>query len=310
MGMKTANIKKFTRILYLLHKLEGGSINLAVEAKELGFSVRTLERDIQEIDQAGFPVTNMGAGRYSLMEGFSLQKLSLSARDEALLKLLGQLANSLGPQWAGSYQRLLKKTARPAGKEIYFVKMPRMYHNIQPAQLNTLEQAILKHQFINLYYQSAAKRVWCNHIKPLKIALFDGFWYLITLNDVNTYMKFSLGKIIKVLPQKEYFKPLEIAAKLQESPNIWFDTQADLEIKCLVSAAVASYFKEVEFLPHQKIEKQTEGGDLVISCKTANIMQVLPQIKHWLPHIQVLEPASLQNQLNQQLLHYLQGQKK
>lgn len=307
MNMKTANIKKFTRILYLLHKLEGGSINLTVEAKELGFSVRTLERDIQEIDQAGFPLTNAGAGRYSLVEGFSLQKLSLSARDEALLKLLGQLAYSLGPQWADSYQRLLKKTARPAGKDIYFVKMPRMYHNLSPHLLTQLEQAILKHQYINLYYQSPAKRVWCNHVKPLKIALFDGFWYLITLNNVNTYMKFSLGKIIKVLAQNERFKPLDISARLEQSPNIWFDSQANLEIKCLVSAQAARYFKEVEFLPQQKIEAQTPAGEIIVSCKTANFMQVLPQIKRWLPYIRVLEPAALQQQLNQELQHYLQG---
>ena len=44
------------RILYLLAKLQRGSVNLAVEARELGFSVRTLQRDILFIEEACFPI--------------------------------------------------------------------------------------------------------------------------------------------------------------------------------------------------------------------------------------------------------------
>ena len=40
--IKPATLHKFTRILYLLNKLDKGRITLTQEAKELGFSVRTL----------------------------------------------------------------------------------------------------------------------------------------------------------------------------------------------------------------------------------------------------------------------------
>ncbi|WP_428059373.1 hypothetical protein [Candidatus Avelusimicrobium faecicola] len=54
--IKSATLHKFTRILYLLNKLDRGRITLTQEAKELGFSARTLQRDLHEIECAGFPL--------------------------------------------------------------------------------------------------------------------------------------------------------------------------------------------------------------------------------------------------------------
>ncbi len=54
--IKSATLHKFTCILYLLNKLDRGRITLTQEAKELGFSARTLQRDLHEIECAGFPL--------------------------------------------------------------------------------------------------------------------------------------------------------------------------------------------------------------------------------------------------------------
>ena len=47
--IKSATLHKFTCILYLLNKLDRGRITLTQEAKELGFSARTLQRDLSLI---------------------------------------------------------------------------------------------------------------------------------------------------------------------------------------------------------------------------------------------------------------------
>lgn len=304
--MKKNNIKKFTRILSLLYQLETGRVNLRFQAKELGFSQRTLERDMHEIEAAGFPLIETSPGCYRFLEGISLKKLPLSARDNALFHLMGQLAESLGPQWIESFHRLRDCTARPEGKDCYFVKIPRMRpRTISPRILEPLEQAILTHKSIDIYYQTPERKVTCRQLRPLKIALFDGFWYLITLNTVNTYMKFSLDKILKVCLKKDSFKPVFIEDKLNQSPNIWFDQEAHLKVKLKVGLPVARYFQEVEFLPEQNIEQTLPDGSLIISCKTANYMQLLPTIKRWLPYIEVLAPKELNKQLKEELKAYL-----
>lgn len=304
--IKPATLHKFTRILYLLNKLDQGRITLTQEAKELGFSVRTLQRDLHEIERTGFPLVALSVGIYSFAEGFSLSKMPLSARDKALLSLTGQLAESLGPNWHASFKRLASNSVRPNPQDIYFIKMPRMWHSISPAILEKLEQAILKHHYIDVYYNSQTKHAWSRQVRPLTIALFDGFWYLITLNSWNTLMKFSLGRIEQVRTHSQTFAPIAIDDKLASSPNIWFDTEQNLEIKLKIAPPIAGYFKEVEFFPYQKIEKNYKDGSLLISCKTANFMQVLPQIQRWLPHIEVISPHELARTLHEQLENYLQ----
>ena len=303
--LKSASLHKFTRILYLLNKLNNGRVTLAQEAKRLGFSARTLQRDLREIERAGFPVAEIAPGRYGFAEGFSLGRMTLSARDKALLNLTGQLAESLGPDWQASFKRLSEQAVRPASESVYFIKMPRMWHNISPAVLEALEHAILKRNYIDIYYSSRTATAWSRGLRPLKIALFDGFWYLITLNDVNTFMKFSLGRIRQISTHAQNFAPVSLEEKLAKSPNIWFDGEQNLEIKLKVSKPIAEYFKEVEFFPFQKIEKEYKDGSLLISCRTANFMQVLPQIQRWLPHIEVIGPWELSHILQEQLKNYL-----
>lgn len=305
--IKPATLHKFTRILYLLNKLDKGRITLTQEAKELGFSVRTLQRDLREIERAGFPLSEVAVGRYGFAEGFSLGKMPLSARDKALLGLVGQLAQSLGPNWQASFKRLTSQLALPALQDVYFLKMPRMWHSISSTVVEKLEQAVLKHQYIDVYYTSQTKRAWSRRIRPLKITLFDGFWYLIALNNWNVFMKFSLGRIEKINTRSDTFAPVNINDKLAASPNIWFDTEQNIKIKLEVAKPVAGYFKEVEFFPYQKIEKENKDGSLLISCRTANFMQVLPQIQRWLPHIRVVGPSELEKLLTDQLSAYLKS---
>ena len=304
---KPATLHKFTRILYLLNKLDTGCVILSRQARELGFSARTLQRDLHEIDRAGFPLVEIVPGRYRFVEGFSLKKMPLSARDRALLTLTGQLAHSLGPDWQASFKRLAQQSIRPDSREIYFLKMPRMWSHISHTILDKLEQAILKKQYIDVYYTSQSKRAWSRQLRPLKIALFDGFWYLITLNSWNTFMKFSLGRIEQVRTHTQTFTPIDIDEKLQKSPNIWFDTEQKLEIKLKIAKPAAGYFKEVEFFPYQKIEKENKDGSLIISCRTANFMQILPQIQRWIPHIRICAPKELAEALDKQLKQYLQN---
>ena len=259
---------------------------------------------MHEIERAGFPLAEISAGRYGFVQGFSLRKMPLSARDKALLALTGQLAESLGPNWQASFKRIIDQSVRPNPQDVYFIKMPRMWRSISPAILEKLEQAILKHQYIDVYYKSQTKRAWSRQVRPLKIAL-DGFWYLITINSWNTFMKFSLGRIEQVRTHTQTFAPVAIDDKLAQSPNIWFDSEQNVEIKLKVLSPVAGYFKEVEFFPYQKIEEELKDGSLLISCKTANLMQVLPQIQRWLPHIQVMSPRKLAQTLHKQLGNYL-----
>ena len=74
---------KITRLLYELNTLDKGPVCLADMADELGVSLRTLQRDMNTIQEADFPLYCPRAGEYAFMEGFSLEKAQMVLSDFA-----------------------------------------------------------------------------------------------------------------------------------------------------------------------------------------------------------------------------------
>ena len=138
----------------------------------------------------------------------------------------------------------------------------------------------------------------------------EGFWYLLALTNTNKLLKFRLEKITTATPlQKSFQYNKNIEKILRESPNIWFETNRPLEVTLEISSECANYFKHKVYFPLQQVEKELKDGRLILSCKAAKEAEILPTILHWLPHIKVLSPLSLQKQLKEVLSTYLEMMK-
>ena len=85
----------------------------------------------------------------------------------------------------------------------------------------SLASAIENKEMINFTYNNYKFRV-----KPLKIANFDGFWYLLCLdtNKDDKFKKFHLKSIknLTILNEK-FINTKDIEAKLKNANSIWFD---------------------------------------------------------------------------------------
>ncbi|WP_083759834.1 HTH domain-containing protein [Elusimicrobium minutum] len=60
---KEQDIKRLTRIVKLLNILSSGKLVVAEVAMELNVSVRTIQRDIRTIEDAGFPIYDEKPGQ-------------------------------------------------------------------------------------------------------------------------------------------------------------------------------------------------------------------------------------------------------
>ena len=72
-----------------------------------------------------------------------------------------------------------------------------------------------------------------------------------------------------------------------------------------MNAQVAGYFKRRKLLPHQEIDSELDGGDLVVSTNVAHADELLPIVRYWIPHVRILEPLEFQSQLEGGLANYL-----
>ena len=85
---------KLTRVLYELNELDKGQIRVKDMARETGVSVRTIERDMNDIEDANFSLWNPEPGVWAFIEGVSLEKMQLTSIEASILVLMSDVAGS------------------------------------------------------------------------------------------------------------------------------------------------------------------------------------------------------------------------
>ena len=99
---------------------------------------------------------------------------------------------------------------------------------------------------------------------------------------------------------------LLIEYDLANSDGIWLGSDRQ-RVLIQVSSQVAAFFRRRNLLPNQVIEQETPGGDILISTTVAQAEEVLPIIRYWIPHVRILEPIAMQQQLEETLASYLEA---
>ena len=129
-------------------------------------------------------------------------------------------------------------------------------------------------------------------VEPYKLVNHKGIWYLAAW-DVDRLKSFSVTKIDALLTDESTFQPRRhIDAELARSDSVWLGAPRQ-RVVLRVSSQVADYFKRRQLIPNQLIEKELEGGDILVSTTVVSADEVLPVIRYWIPHvrIQVLAPT-------------------
>jgi predicted DNA-binding transcriptional regulator YafY len=143
-------------------------------------------------------------------------------------------------------------------------------------------------------------------VAPYKLVNIKGIWYLAG-RDGEKLKTFSFAKIERVRMLESRFEAdPELEKKLVEEDGIWLGEERR-EIVLKVSAEVAGYFKRRKLIANQVIEKELEDGGLIVSAKVGHVNQVLPIVRYWIPHLRVISPEGLQEELEQELKRYVQS---
>lgn len=299
---------KLTRLLYELNALDKGAIRLKDMAEEVGVAVRTLQRDMNEIEDANFPLWNPEPGVYAFIEGFSLERMQLSSAEASILVVMSDIASSLGGNFGQSFEALKLRLTESTQNNPFFIKMTPGEQYKQTPITRTLEDSIRAREWVTVCYKGGKQA--CYALRPLKLLWSEGFWYLLSLTDDDKLLKFRLEKISSAKEMGKFFKyDKNIDKILKESTNVWFEKERPLAVQLEVSAECAHFFKQKNYFPLQKLEKELKDGRVVISCKAAKEEEILPTILHWLPHIKVVSPATLHARVKDVLNDYLRSAK-
>jgi predicted DNA-binding transcriptional regulator YafY len=298
------------RILHgLIASIKGRSA--AELAGELGCHQRTVYRDLEALQMAGFPLYTEqvdGKTKWSLLDApkhqmplplnltelmalyFSrnmLKGLEGTALFESLSTLFEKVKATLPAEYIGYLDKLAQSLE--VGPRAY-----KPYRRFQEtlARVNeaTQEQRHVTMDYWSMRRQSLTRR----RVAPYKVWFYDETFYMIGYCELRQAVRlFAVDRIAR----------LEILDSRFELPR-GFDAQAlmrasfgvfqgePVQVRIRFSKQVAGYVQEKIWHPTQMLESQPDGG-LIFSAEVAGIEEIKFWVLKWGAGATVLEPDAL-----------------
>ena len=285
------------RLAQILVKLnQGEKLDPYLLADEFGVNLRTIQRDLN-VRFAYLPLQKSD-GRYHLDPAF-LGKLS--TKDiERFAGLAG--VGGLFPALSDDFLRDIFDTRIQAA----LLVKGHHYENLagKESLFRELEKAIIARQQVAFDYLKTAGKKAYPALSPYKLINNKGIWYVAAL-DGEKLKSFSFSKIERLRTLETSFTwDQRIDKQLAEEDGIWLSEEKQ-EVVLKVSSEVASYFKRRRLSANQVIEKELEDGGLIVSAKVGHPNQILPIVRYWIPHIRIISPETLQDEMEIGLAEYL-----
>ena len=262
-------------------------------ADALGLNVRTIQRDLNEI------LAFNGAVKKGRLWSVDKSEFDPNDENQIVLSVLDKMAKNVGAEFYSKAHGLLKGISEGLNHPIFVSLSAEKLEKKDIELIENLESVIASRNEIELLYFSKTHR-----LSPIKIALFDGFWYLLTMAG-EKLKKFHLKSIkeIKILPSK--FKIDEsLENRIKSANSAWFDPEKSFIVRLWIDKVVKKYF-ERKPLSNQQIMCENEDGSIEIEVQVTHIMEIKPLVFYYLPHIKVIEPSSLADDILAEMERYI-----
>lgn len=286
-------IDKLLKLLVLLR--EKNKVSTMKLSRELGTTTRSIQRYIELLRKAGFPVVSGGdRGTYALSKEFTLDYLS----DEecAAILLFRDISEKIGSPLKEASQKLLNKVLEGRSGPI-FLGIPGPEGIDNPETFKKLLKTILEGKMISFTY--TVDSPYTVEVKPYKMAFFTGFWYLVgeevTTGELRSY---ALDKIEELKIGRQRFQmPRNVDRIVAESFNPWIRAKKGLRVVIETDPGISQYFLRKKLFPTQKIIEKKNDGSLVVEFMVGAIEELEFFLKQWIPYIKVIEPRDFSRRL-------------
>ncbi len=312
--------KRYTEIVRQWNILRAigsaADVTIGSLATEHSVSTRTIRRDLDALQTAGFPLYDEpspgGPTRWRL-SGQPLQKLTGtsftfpelcafyanrtrlgaiggSPIDADLHSALQKVGRALSPHMKAYLDKLSGVLTCKPGP----APLGRTGASAHSAFVETLARATVEHRRVDMDYHSfASRRVKTYRIEPHRLTFAGGGLYLYAFVTAYKQMRtFALQRIRKLKVLEETFTPGEIPEEPYVNSLGAYSGGRVQEVEILFLPRVAPYVEEREWHPSQQMTRNDDGS-VVLRMRIA----VDPPLRCWVlgfgHHARVLKPSSL-----------------
>ncbi|MFA6289837.1 MAG: YafY family protein [Opitutaceae bacterium] len=303
------------RLVGMVMHLQGRRVVRAEElAEHYGISLRTVYRDIAALGEAGVPVVGEAGVGYSLVKGYHLPPLMLTAEEAAALFTGGELAKkftdgSLNAAVDGALAKL--RAILPAERKDHLEHLARgtVIANIPvapsagegggPACLATVQQAVARRRVLAMSYRAREKTAdTVREVEALGILFYGGNWYLVAWCRLRRDLRhFRVDRIRDIELRAETFggregfslgRHIEEYARQGDSfpARVWFAQEAQERARTESYATL--------------VEERERGGGAEFSLMTWSYDWLARWLLSFGDRAEALEPAKLRDLVRRQ----------
>jgi predicted DNA-binding transcriptional regulator YafY len=290
--------KQLYRILDLVKRLCTHEVlHVSKISKTYNVSSRTLSRDMQKIAKV-FPLEN-NHGKWRLhKEHFYTFTNNLNHT------LISSFAKNIDIEIA-----CLDKS----NSSMHEVEFAIEYHKLPKELGEKIIDALHKEVQCSFTYVKSTKSTSQRQVDPIRLYTEKSRWYLIARDYKDDKVKtFLLSNIQQFKITKKSItltKAMQIEA--DNIKNVW---SSGLDKKTLVKLHVkpkaSPYIEDIKLHHTQEIIDRHYDGGLEVHCTITHKLEILPSIKSWLPHVHIIEPKWLEEDLMKDLDSYRDENKK
>jgi len=285
-------------------------------AEELGVGEKTIRRDLETFQTVGFPlvetVEQFGRKKWHI-DPAKTQPGMCFAFDEAISLYLGRrfLEPLAGTVFWEAAQRAFRKIHASLGKGAlkYVDQFATMFHQTMVGVsdyskkadlIDNLMVAIEERRAVFITYQSLrATEPVTYDIYPYGLTYHRGSLYLIghaPQHDAIRHWKVDRIEAAK-LEELRFNRPedFDLQAHFAKSFGV-FHGDGEIHVKVRFSPTVARYVQESTWHASQKLTKEKDGG-LLAEFDLGDTEEIMRWILSFGRHAEVIEPASLANQM-------------
>ena len=147
------------------------------------------------------------------------------------------------------------------------------------------------------------------HVQPLKIANLEKYWYLLCFDlTKKRFSKYPLRGIHQItdLDITFDFNEDNYKNKLDNAINAFFDINQEIKVELELDWDATKVLSSVPLNSSQIIEKIEEDDEKIYIMKItiSNLMEIIPTIQQWIPHIKVISPCELKDIIKENLNKY------
>jgi predicted DNA-binding transcriptional regulator YafY len=300
----------------ILKRIEKSRHTTAADlAEEHAVALRTIRRDIEALQEAGFPLYDeRDGGRkvWRFVEGyqqrtpqtFTLAEMSALYFGRNLMTFLGgaPFAKDLDSAFAKIRSALPEKSITYLGRigDLFgALPSPAKDYSKKKAVISGLVDATLHEKRVEItYYSISSRRAKDYEVDPYRVVYYQGGLYLYAFvpeyGEVRTFAVERIERLSQLDINFTRKADFDLETHSRSAFGITGGKAADVAL--VFSAKVAGSIRERQWHESQKTCDLPDGG-LKLEMKVAPSRELRSWIKGYLPHVNVLSPAMLRAEI-------------